>query len=59
MVIKKKRIGESKRIKDYTKNKSDLNTYNNVGKLLAEAQGWEKRTKYGNGLIKKYFRRLT
>lgn len=59
MVIKKKRIGECKRVKDYSKNKSNLGTYYNVGKLLVEAQGGQKRTKYGNSLIKEYFRRLT
>ena len=44
-----------KRVKDYSKNKSDLSTYYNVGKLLIEAQGGEKRAKYGNGLIKKSY----
>ena len=48
-----------KRVKDYSKNKSDLSTYYNVGKLLVEAQGGEKRAKYGNGLIKEYSKRLT
>ena len=33
-----------KRVKDYSKNKSDLITYYNVGKLLIEAQGGEKGT---------------
>lgn len=47
------------RIKDYSKNKSDLETYYNVGKLLIEAQGKEKRAKYGDGLIKEYSTRLT
>ena len=41
-----------KKVKDYSKNRSDLNTYYNVGKLLVEAQGGEKRAKYGDGLIK-------
>ena len=48
-----------KRVKDYSKNKSDLSTYYNVGKLLIEAQGGEKRAKYGNGLIKEYSNKLT
>ena len=48
-----------KRVKDYSKNKSDLNTYYNVGKLLVEAQGGEKRAKYGNKLIKEYAEKLT
>ena len=48
-----------KRIKDYSKNKSDIETYYNVGKLIIEAQGGEKRAKYGEGLIKKYSKKLT
>ena len=28
-----------KKVKDYSKNKSDLNTYFEVGKLIVEAQG--------------------
>ena len=47
-----------KSVKDYSKNRSDLTTYYNVGKLLIEAQGGEKRAKYGNNLIKEYSRRL-
>ena len=43
-----------KKIKDYSKNKSDLNTYYNVGKLLFETQGGEERAKYGDKLIKEY-----
>ena len=59
--IKKELVNNEvyKRVKDYSKNKSDLITYYNVGKLLVEAQGGEKRAKYGNGLIKKYSKRLT
>ena len=45
--------------KDYSKNKNDLETYYNVGKLLVEAQGGEERAKYGDGLIKEYSRKLT
>ena len=48
-----------KRAKDYSKNKNDLSTYYNVGKLLVEAQGGEKRAKYGDSLIKEYSKRLT
>ena len=44
----------TKKIKDYSKNKSDLNTYYNVGKLLAEAG-----KHYGEGIIKEYSKRLT
>ena len=48
-----------KRVKDYSKNRSDLISYYEVGKLLIEAQGGEKRAKYGNQLIKEYSERLT
>ena len=48
-----------KKVKDYSKNKSDLNTYYNVGKLIVEAQGGEKRAKYGDNLIKEYSMKLT
>ena len=44
----------TKKVKDYSKNKSDLTTYYNVGKLLAEAG-----KHYGEGIIKKYSKRLT
>ena len=47
------------RIKDYSKNKGDLDTYYNIGKLLIEAQGGERRAKYGDGLIKEYSKKLT
>lgn len=48
-----------KKVKDYSKNRSDLMTYFNVGKLLVNAQGGEKRAKYGDNLIKEYSNRLT
>lgn len=44
----------TKRVKDYSKNKSDLNTYYKVGKLLSEAG-----KHYGEGIIKEYSKRLT
>ena len=44
----------TKRVKDYSKNKSDLNTYYNVGKLLSEAG-----KHYGEGIIKEYSNKLT
>ena len=43
-----------KKVKDYSKNRSDLKTYYNVGKLLSEAG-----KRYGEGIIKKYSVRLT
>ena len=43
-----------KRVKDYSKNRSDLNTYYMVGKLLSETG-----KSYGESIIKKYSIRLT
>ena len=43
----------NKKVKDYSKNRSDLNTYYNVGKLLSEAG-----KHYGEGIIKEYSKRL-
>ena len=44
----------NKRVKDYSKNKSDLQAYYNVGKLLSDAG-----KHYGEGIIKEYSKRLT
>ena len=44
----------TKKVKDYSKNKSDLTTYYNVGKLLSEAG-----KHYGEGIIKEYSEKLT
>ena len=44
----------TKKVKDYSKNRSDLTTYYNVGKLLSEAG-----KHYGEGIIKEYSKRLT
>ena len=44
----------TKKVKNYSINKSDLNTYYNVGKLLSEAG-----KHYGEGIIKEYSKRLT
>ena len=54
--IKKEIINNeiTKRVKDYSKNKSDLDTYYNIGKLLSDAG-----KHYGEGIIKKYSIRLT
>ena len=43
-----------KRVKDYSKNKSDLVAYYNVGKMLAEAG-----KHYGDGIMKEYSRKLS
>ena len=54
--IKKEIINNeiTKKIKDYSKNKSDLDTYYNIGKLLSDAG-----KHYGEGIIKKYSIKLT
>ena len=44
----------TKRIKDYSKNRSDLNTYYKVGKMLSEAG-----KHYGERIIKEYSKKLT
>ena len=44
----------TKKVSDYSKNKSDLTTYYNVGKLLSEAG-----KHYGEGIIKEYSEKLT
>ena len=43
-----------KKVKDYSKNRSDLETYYNVGRLLSEAG-----KHYGEGIIKEYSIKLT
>ncbi len=43
-----------KKVKDYSKNRSDLKTYYKVGKLLSDAG-----KHYGEGIIKKYSKKLT
>lgn len=48
-----------KKIKDYSKNKRELEGYYKIGELLIEAQGGEERAKYGDGLIKDYSKKLT
>ena len=44
----------TQKVKDYSKNKSDLATYYNVGKLLSKAG-----KHYGEGIIKEYSEKLT
>lgn len=43
-----------KKVKDYSKNKSNLKTYYNVGKML-----YQDGKHYGEGIIKKYSDKLT
>ncbi len=44
----------NRKVKNYSINRSDLNTYYNVGKLLLEAG-----KNYGDGIIKEYSIKLT
>ena len=44
----------NRKVKNYSINRSDLNTYYNVGKMLSEAG-----KHYGDGIIKEYSLRLT
>lgn len=44
----------NKKVKNYSINKSDLNTYYNVGKMLSEVG-----KHYGAGIIKEYSKKLT
>ena len=44
----------NKKVREYKNNYDDLMAKWNIGKLLVEAQGGEKRAKYGDNLIKKW-----
>lgn len=50
--IKKNEVNKRTRILE--ENYDTLENYWNIGKLIVEAQGGEKRAKYGNGLIKEW-----
>ena len=54
--IKKELIDNelNKKVKDYSKNKYEIQKYYNVGKLLLEAGN-----NYGDGIIKEYSKKLT
>ena len=56
-LIKKHEV--SKRVRRLESNNDLVTTYWNVGRLIVEAQGSEKRAKYGNELIKKWSVKLT
>ena len=56
-LIKKHEV--SKRVRRLEANNDLVTTYWNVGSLIVEAQGSEKRAKYGNELIKKWSVKLT
>ena len=48
-----------KKIDAYYTNKNELMHYYNVGKMIVDAQGGDARARYGDGLIKKFSKRLT
>ncbi len=50
--IKKNEV--SKKVRVFEENYNTLENYWNIGRLLVEAQGGDKRAKYGNGLIKEW-----
>ena len=49
----------NKKVRALQDNSETLLTYWNVGKLIVEAQGGEKRAKYGDGLIKEWGNKLS
>ena len=49
----------TKKVNALKDNSNTLNTYWNIGKLIVEAQGGEKRAKYGDGLIKEWGHKLS
>ena len=51
-VIEEKEIND--KVRYIESNKETIKTYFEIGRLLVEAQGGEKRAKYGDGLIKKW-----
>ena len=48
-----------KKVKDYSKNKRELEGYYRIGKLIIDAQGGEEKATYGNKLIREYSDKLT
>ena len=46
------------KVRNIEENNNTLKTYYEIGRLLVKAQGGEKRAKYGDGLIKKWSKRL-
>ena len=49
----------NKKVRALQDNSETLYTYWNIGKLIVEAQGGEKRAKYGDGLIKEWGHKLS
>ena len=49
----------NKKVRALQDNSETLYTYWNIGRLIIEAQGGEKRAKYGDGLIKEWGNKLS
>ena len=49
----------NKKVRVLQDNRETLYTYWQIGKLIVDAQGGEKRAKYGDGLIKEWGRKLS
>ena len=49
----------NKKVRALQDNSETLLTYWNIGRLIIEAQGGEKRAKYGDGLIKEWGKKLS
>ncbi len=56
-LIEKQEVNE--RVRRLQSNNETIKTYYEIGKLLVEAQGKEKRAKYGEGLLKKWSKILS
>ena len=56
-LIEKQEVNE--RVRRLQSNNQVIKTYYEIGKLLVEAQGKEKRAKYGEGLLKKWYKLLS
>lgn len=56
-LIENKEIND--RVRDLEENKETVKTYYEIGRLLIEAQGGEKRAKYGDKLIKEWAFKLS
>lgn len=54
-----KRCEVNKKSRRYEEENDKVNTYWHIGRLIVEAQGGEKRAKYGNNLIKEWSVKLT
>ena len=49
----------NKKVRALQDNSETLYTYWTIGRLIIEAQGGEKRAKYGDGLIKEWGKKLS